>query len=142
MALFGAFAQRNKVNVVDLLQPIQFAGLVIGAMIPYAFSAQILSSVSYAASAISEEINEQKGHQVPSYKKCIKKCTSASLKGIICPIIIVVGVPILTGICFGAEAICGLLAGTIVSGVQIGISFVNSGVAWDNAKKYIEGSKQ
>lgn len=141
LALFGAFSLRTKVDVVDLLQPIQFAGLVIGAMIPYAFSAQILGSVSNAASALTEEIASQSKKNTLSFKRCIKECSSASLKGIICPAMIVVGVPIIAGICLGAEAICGLLAGTIVSGVQVGISFVNSGVAWDNAKKYIEGNK-
>jgi inorganic pyrophosphatase len=140
LALFGAFTLRSKVDVVDLLQPIQFSGLIIGAMIPYAFSAQILGSVTNAASALTDEIAKQAQKNTLSFKSCIKECTSASLKGIVCPAIIVAGVPIMAGICFGAEAICGLLAGNIVSGVQIGISFVNSGVAWDNAKKYIEGN--
>ncbi len=83
LAIFGAFIARQGITAVDLLQPIEFSGLVIGAMLPYAFSAQILQSVSSAAV---------------------------------------------------------VLAGIIVSGVQIGISFVNSGVAWDNAKNYIEGT--
>ncbi len=145
LALFGAFITRQAVAVVDLLQPIEFSGLVIGAMLPYAFSAQILQSVSRAAGIIEKEINDQKAEinnrgGEPDYHKCIRICSTASLKGMIVPTLIVVGTPLVAGILFGPIAICGVLAGTIVSGVQIGISFINSGVAWDNAKKYIEGS--
>ncbi len=147
LALFGAFITRQGIAVVDLLQPIEFAGLVIGAMLPYAFSAQILRSVSSAAGIIEKEIKEQKSEITnrggePDYHKCIRICSIASLRGMIVPTVIVVGTPMVAGIVFGPVAICGLLAGIIVSGVQIGISFVNSGVAWDNAKKYIEGKER
>ena len=144
LALFGAFTTRQGISIVDILQPIEFSGLIIGAMLPYAFSAQILQSVSRAAGVIEKEINDQKADIAsrggePDYHKCIRICTSASLQGMIVPTLIVVGTPLIAGIIFGPVAICGVLAGTIVSGVQIGISFINSGVAWDNAKKYIEG---
>lgn len=145
LAIFGAFIARQGITAVDLLQPIEFSGLVIGAMLPYAFSAQILQSVSSAAVVVEKEINEQKAEITnrggePDYHKCIRICSIASLKGMIVPTAIVVGTPLLAGVMFGPVAICGVLAGIIVSGVQIGISFVNSGVAWDNAKNYIEGT--
>jgi len=144
LALFGAFITRMNIHVIDLLQPIEFAGLVIGAMIPYAFSAQILQSVSRAAGVIEKEINNQledikKRGGEPDYHKCIRICSTASMQGMVIPTLIVVATPLTAGVIFGPKAICGVLAGTIVSGIQIGISFVNSGVAWDNAKKYIEG---
>jgi inorganic pyrophosphatase len=74
----------------------------------------------------------------PDYDRCIAISTKASLKKMIAPGLLVIGAPIVVGFLFGKEAVSGLLAGTIVSGVQIAISFSNTGGAWDNAKKYIE----
>jgi len=139
LGLFGAFAIRYKVLVVDLLQPVQFAGLVIGAMLPYVFASQILQSVSRSAGGIETEIKNQTALKRTNVDEAIRRCTDDSLLGMIKPAMIVFLIPLLTGIAFGAGSLCGILAGTIVSGVQIGISFVNSGVAWDNAKRYIEG---
>ena len=141
LAIFGAFVWRHKLPVVDLLQPLEFAGLVIGAMLPYAFSALILESVSTAAIVVKDEIKSQLNANVVDPNKCISICTTASLKGMIGPALIAGGTPFVAGICFGSGGLCGVLAGIIVSGIQIGLSFVNSGAAWDNAKHYIEGEE-
>lgn len=74
----------------------------------------------------------------PEYGRCIAISTRASLRKMITPGILVIGSPLLIGFLFGVEGVSGLLAGIIVSGVQLAISFSNTGGAWDNAKKYIE----
>jgi Na+/H+-translocating membrane pyrophosphatase len=77
----------------------------------------------------------------PDYERCIQISTKASIQKMIAPGLLVILTPILVGIFFGVDAVSGLLAGNIVSGVQIAISFSNTGGAWDNAKKYIEAGK-
>lgn len=145
LALFGAFVTKSGISAVDILQPLEFAGLLVGAMIPYAFSALTMSAVGTAANEMIAEISDQfkdgkiaLGQKEPDYDRCIAISTKASLKKMIAPGILVIGSPILVGILFGNEAVSGLLAGIIVSGIQIAFSFSNTGGAWDNAKKYIE----
>ena len=81
------------------------------------------------------------GTQKPDYEKCIAISTQASLKSMIAPGILVLASPLAMGFLLGPRGVCGLLAGNIVSGVQIAISASNSGGAWDNAKKYIEAER-
>jgi inorganic pyrophosphatase len=144
LALFGAFVTRAGVNQVDILQPLQFSGLLFGAMIPYAFSALTMAAVGQAATEMIIEIKRQfdngllTGDAKPEYGKCIAISTNASLKKMVLPGVLVIGTPLLVGLLFGPLGVSGLLAGLIVSGVQIAISFSNTGGAWDNAKKYIE----
>jgi H+-translocating diphosphatase len=114
-------------------------------MLPYAFSAMTMSAVGLAANEMIAEIKRQfmredikSGKAKPDYDTCIAISTNASLKKMIAPGVLVIGTPFLTGLFFGSDAVCGLLAGTIVSGIQVAISFSNTGGAWDNAKKYIE----
>lgn len=121
-----------------------FAGLLVGAMLPYWFSALTMSAVGEAANEMIEEIMRQfnrveRGE--PDYARCIAISTNASLKKMVAPGILVIGSPLLVGYLFGTKAVGGLLAGSIVSGVQIAISFSNTGGAWDNTKKYIEANK-
>merc|ERR1712070_858245 len=80
------------------------------------------------------------GHR-PDYKKCIGISTEASLKEMIAPGCLVMFTPILVGLFFGVEAVCGLLVGSLVSAVQLAISQSNSGGAWDNAKKFVESDQ-
>jgi inorganic pyrophosphatase len=75
---------------------------------------------------------------MPDYNKCIAISTKASLKKMLAPGMLVIFTPLVVGFLFGSTAVSGLLAGNIVSGVQIAISFSNTGGAWDNCKKYIE----
>jgi len=145
LALFGAFETRTGATAVNILQPLEFAGLLFGAMLPYAFSAMTMSAVGNAAKEMISEIQRQfgndrirSGEEQPDYDRCIAISTDASLKKMVAPGVLVIGSPIVVGLLFGAGAVSGLLAGIIVSGVQIAISFSNTGGAWDNAKKYIE----
>merc|ERR1712159_664703 len=80
-----------------------------------------------------------KGEIRPDYQQCIQISTDASLREMIAPGVLVMFSPILTGVLFGVEAVSGLLVGSLVSAVQLAISQSNSGGAWDNAKKYVEG---
>jgi inorganic pyrophosphatase len=144
LALFGAFVTRSGLTSVNILQPLQFSGLLVGAMLPYAFSAMTMAAVGTAANEMIVEITRQfrsgliSDDREPDYDKCIEISTNASLKKMVAPGVLVIGSPLLVGILFGPEGVSGLLAGAIVSGVQIAISFSNTGGAWDNAKKYVE----
>jgi len=148
LALFGAFITRVGQQNVDILQPIQFCGLLVGAMLPYAFSAMTMKAVGDAAfemmnfiiadfDAGQEEIKNGRPYN-PDYDGCIKISTESSLRMMIAPGALVLGSPLLAGFLFGPRAVAGLLAGAIVSGVQVAISASNTGGAWDNAKKFIE----
>merc|ERR1712070_979607 len=148
LALFGAFVTRIDGKSVDILQPTQFAGLLVGAMLPYAFSALTMTAVGDAAYAMMEFIiedyeNGQKeiaaGRKYkPNYQGCITISTNASLVKMIAPGALVILTPLVAGALFGPAAVEGLLAGAIVSGVQVAISASNTGGAWDNCKKEIE----
>eukprot|EP00466_Bigelowiella_natans_P000779 jgi/Bigna1/57782/fgenesh1_pm.29_\ len=150
LALFGAFVDTVGLTSVDLLEPLQFAGLLVGAMIPYWFSAMTMKSVGMAANAMVEEVRRQENEKKESedgvaappaekYAACIKIATDASLQEMIPPGCLVIFTPIIVGFFFGVQALAGLLAGSLVSSVQMAISASNSGGAWDNAKKYISG---
>ena len=125
-----------------------FACLLVGAMLPFWFSALTMEAVGLAANEMIHEIKKQLEDEeiknrvkAPDYDACIAISTKASLKKMILPGILVIGSPLLVGILFGPAAVCGLLAGISVSGVQIAFSFSNTGGAWDNTKKYIEANK-
>jgi len=148
LALFGAFITRVDQGGVDILMPVQFCFLLIGAMLPYAFSALTMKAVGDAADQMmkfiikdyergQEDIKKGKVYN-PDYDGCIKISTDASLAKMIIPGILVLGSPLLSGFLFGPDAVAGLLAGIIVSGVQVAISASNTGGAWDNCKKEVE----
>merc|ERR1719163_1188965 len=152
LALFGAFVTRLNDALgghmaVDLLDPLTFAGLLVGAMLPYWFSAMTMKSVGMAANAMVLEIKRQFDRNPnllipnhpdrPDYDTCIRISTDASLQEMIAPGALVMLSPIVVGVLFGTQCVTGLLAGAISSGVQMAISASNTGGAWDNAKKYI-----
>jgi inorganic pyrophosphatase len=159
LALFGAFITSKNLAKVDILEPFAFAGLLLGAMLPYWFSAMTMRSVGEAAKAMVEEVSRQlleevidehgnkrkvktdvcKGLKKPDYAKCVAISTSASLHEMIAPGALVILTPIFFGFLFGVNMLAGVLAGCLTSGVQIAISASNSGGAWDNTKKYISG---
>jgi len=155
LALYGAFLTRayseNNIGTpvhVNIIDPRTFFGLLIGAMLPYWFSAMAMRSVGTAAIAMVREIQRQfrdirglregKEGVKPEYDRCVKIATDASLVQMIPPGCLVVLSPIIFGVFFGKEALAGLLPGAMVSGVQMAISASNTGGAWDNAKKYVE----
>jgi len=156
LALFGAFVTRIRISSndevfadgVNMLEPLTFAFLIIGGMIPFAFAAMTMKSVGLAAMEMVNEVQRQfdeKPHLLddspterPDYDACIAISTNASLKEMLPPGAMVMLTPLLTGIFFGVFAVSGLLTGSLVASVQLAISMSNSGGAWDNAKKYIE----
>lgn len=146
LALFGAFLTRADIGVLDLLDPLVFAGLLVGGVLPFLFTAQTMVAVGEAAFAMIEEVRHQfktipgilEGTGRPDYKRCVDISTSAALKKMIAPGALVIATPLVFGVLFGVPALAGLLAGSLVSGVVMALSSSNSGGAWDNAKKYIE----
>ncbi|CAN6469099.1 unnamed protein product [Victoria cruziana] len=146
LALFGAFVSRAGIQTVDVLTPKVFIGLIVGAMLPYWFSAMTMKSVGSAALKMVEEVRRQfnsipgimEGRAKPDYATCVKISTDASLREMVPPGALVMITPLIAGTFFGVETLAGVLAGSLVSGVQVAISASNTGGAWDNAKKYIE----
>jgi len=150
LALFGAFVTRAKLVTQDvsILSPIIFAALLFGAMIPYWFSAMTMKSVGLAANEMVVEVARQfreirgllegEAGVEPECQKCIDISTKASLREMVMPAVLVMSTPLLCGFLFGTPAVAGLLAGAIVSSVQMAISQSNTGGAWDNAKKFVE----
>ncbi|KAF5836539.1 pyrophosphate-energised proton pump [Dunaliella salina] len=148
LALFGAYITRVKIDLqqTSILDPKVFAGLLVGAMLPYWFSAMTMKSVGKAALAMVEEVRRQfntisglmEGTARPDYKACVAISTNASLSEMIPPGALVMLTPVIVGTLFGVQALAGVLAGALVSGVQLAVSMANTGGAWDNAKKYIE----
>lgn len=151
LALFGAYITRVGISMKDtsILDAHVFCGLLVGAMLPYWFSAMTMKSVGDAALAMVEEVRRQfatisglmEGTADPDYKRCVAISTDASLREMIAPGALVMLSPIIVGTFFGVQALAGLLAGALVSGVQMAISMSNTGGAWDNAKKYIEAGR-
>jgi len=149
LALFGGFVTRINETSINILKPITFAALFMGAMLPYWFTALTMKSVGVAAMEMVKEVKHQfatipglleglPGHGPPDHAKCIKISTDASLREMILPALLVMLSPILTGAFFGVDAVSGVLVGALTSGVQLAISQSNTGGAWDNAKKYVE----
>ena len=147
LALFVSYATEVKLGSIDLLSPHVVIGLLIGGMLPFAFSALTMDSVSKAAYKMIEEVRRQfreipgilEGTGRPDYSACVSISTRAALHEMVVPGVMAVAVPLLVGILLGPAALGGLLAGSLVTGVLLAIYMSNSGGAWDNAKKYIEG---
>ena len=146
LALFVSYAQEVQLKNIDILSPNVVIGLLIGGMLPFAFSAMTMDSVSKAAYKMIEEVRRQfreipgilEGTGKPDYTSCVGISTTAALHEMIVPGIMAVVAPLLVGILLGPEALGGLLAGSLVTGVLLAIFMSNSGGAWDNAKKFIE----
>ncbi len=147
LALFVSYATEVKLQSIDILNPSVVIGLLIGGMLPFAFSALTMESVSKAAYKMIEEVRRQfreipgilEGTGKPDYSSCVSISTRAALHEMIIPGVMAVAAPLLVGIIFGPAALGGLLAGSLVAGVLLAIYMSNAGGAWDNAKKYIEG---
>ncbi|MGN0203398.1 MAG: sodium-translocating pyrophosphatase [Coprococcus sp.] len=146
MALFMSYADAVKLSSINILSYTTIIGLLVGGMLPFLFSAFTMESVSKAAYKMIEEVRRQfreipgimEGKGRPDYAKCVDISTKAALHEMIIPGIMAVAAPILVGVLLGAEAVGGMLAGSLVTGVLMAIFMSNSGGAWDNAKKYIE----
>ena len=146
MALFMSYAQQVNLSAINILSYTTIIGLLIGGMLPFLFSAFTMESVSKAAYSMIEEVRRQfreipgimEGKSKPDYTKCVDISTKAALREMIIPGVMAVVAPIIIGFLLGPEAVGGMLAGSLVTGVMMAIFMSNAGGAWDNAKKYIE----
>jgi K(+)-stimulated pyrophosphate-energized sodium pump len=146
LALFAAFVGVAGINAIDIYKADVLAGLFVGGMIPFIFSALCISAVGRAAMDMVNEVRRQfreipgimEYKAKPEYEKCVAISTEASIREMMLPGAIALIVPIIIGFSFGAEVLGGLLAGVTVSGVLMGMFQSNAGGAWDNAKKSFE----
>ena len=148
LALFVSYAQAVKLfeTGINLLDYKVIAGLFLGGMLPFLFSALTMDSVSKAAYKMIEEVRRQfrtipgilEGTGKPDYTSCVAISTQAALKEMLVPGVMAVISPLLVGLVLGPTALGGLLAGSLVTGVMLAIFMSNAGGAWDNAKKYVE----
>ena len=147
LALFFTFVQKVNLSTIDIMNYKVVIGLLVGGMLPFLFSSLTMDSVSKAAQSMIEEVRRQfktipgilEGKGKPDYKNCVAISTHAALKQMILPGILAIVSPIIIGVLLGAEALGGMLGGSLTTGVLLAIFMSNSGGAWDNAKKYIEG---
>ena len=146
LALFAAFVGIAGIDAIDIYKADVLAGLFVGGMIPFIFSALCISAVGKAAMEMVNEVRRQfreipgimEYKAKPEYEKCVAISTEASIRQMILPGAIALTVPVLVGFTMGPEVLGGLLAGVTVSGVLMGIFQSNAGGAWDNAKKSFE----
>jgi K(+)-stimulated pyrophosphate-energized sodium pump len=148
LSLFSAYSTAVGLSTegINILNAKVIIGMLIGGMLPYLFSSITMEAVGKAAFQMIEEVRRQfreipglmEEKAKPEYARCVDISTAAALKEMIVPGLLAVIVPILTGLVLGKEALGGLLAGALITGVLVAIQMANSGGAWDNAKKYIE----
>lgn len=147
LAIFFTFAQKVNLATIDIMNYKVVIGLLVGGMLPFLFSSLTMDSVSKAAQSMIEEVRRQfrtipgilEGKGKPDYKNCVAISTHAALRQMILPGVLAIVSPIIIGVLLGAEALGGMLGGSLTTGVLLAIFMSNSGGAWDNAKKYIEG---
>ena len=130
----------------SLTNPAIIVGLLIGGLIPFIITGQLISGVSRAAGKMVDEVRRQfkadpgilKGTSKPDYAKCVDIATVASIKELWKPAIVAITAPLILGILLGPTAVAGLLMGAVITGILLAYHLANTGGAWDNAKKLIE----
>ena len=148
LALLAAYAAAVGLleNGINLLEHTTLVGLLIGAMLPFLFSAFTMKAVGRAAFAIVTEVRRQfreipgimEGTGRPDYARCVDISTRGALREMILPGVMAVVAPLATGFVLGTEALGGLLIGAVGAGFMLAIMMASAGGAWDNAKKYVE----
>lgn len=146
LALFSAYTHSVNLSIISITEPLVMIGIFIGAVLPFLFAALTIEAVGKTASLMIDEVRRQfreipglkEGKAKPEPEKCVDISTKGALKEMIIPGILAIIVPIVVGKILGPEALGGLLLGSVVMGVFLGIMMANAGGAWDNAKKYIE----
>jgi len=147
--LLTSFRTTVGADVIDLTETPVLVGLLVGAMIPYIFSALSMNSIGKAAFEMIEEVRRQfkekpeilTGGELPDYDRCIAISTDSALQQMRLPGFIAVATPVAVGLLGGVNMLVGLLVGVTASGVVLAIFMANSGGAWDNAKKMIEAGE-
>ena len=149
LALFAAFRETVGLTGIDVADPKVMAGLLVGAMMPYLFSAFAMKAVGLAAHSMVEEVRRQ-FREIPGllegkkgakadYARCVDISTAAAIRKMTMPALLGILTPLVVGFVFGKEMLGGLLAGVTASGVLLALFMSNAGGCWDNAKKHIEG---
>jgi K(+)-stimulated pyrophosphate-energized sodium pump len=146
LALFSVYGQTVGLEAINITNPYVIVGLFIGGLLPFLFSSFTMKSVGRTAIKMVNEVRRQfkqtkgimSGKVRPDYNRCIEISTNAALRQMILPGVTAILAPVLVGLLLGAEALGGMLAGTVVTGFLLALFMANSGGAWDNAKKYIE----
>jgi K(+)-stimulated pyrophosphate-energized sodium pump len=153
LALIVAYIDEIQIKAPDFVfnlsitHPPVLIGLLVGVMLPFAFSSLTMSAVGRAAQQIVVEVRRQfkeiaglmEGKAEPDYATCVDLCTRSAQKEMIAPALMGILSPIVVGLILGVNGVAGMLAGAMASGFVLAIMMANSGGAWDNAKKYIEG---
>ena len=137
----------EKIANLSLMNPTVLIGLFVGACLPFVFAALTMESVGRAAQSVVKEVRRQfheitglmEGKAEADYAKCVDLCTKSSLKEMILPTVIAIVVPVVVGMLLGCAGVVGMLAGATATGFLLAVFMSNSGGAWDNAKKHIEG---
>ena len=143
---FEAAEYFNQVFDYSLTNPGVIVGLLVGGMIPFFITGQLINGVTRAASKLVDEVRRQfkndpeilTGKSKPDYAKCVDIATVASLKELWKTASVAIAAPIVLGILLGPTAVAGLLMGAVVTGIFLAFHLANTGGAWDNAKKLIE----
>jgi K(+)-stimulated pyrophosphate-energized sodium pump len=146
LALFAAFMQQAQIDTINVANPIILAGVLLGAMLPFVFSAMAMGAVGRAAGDMIKEVGRQfaeipglrEGTAKADHTRCVDISTKAAIREMILPGLLAVSVPVIIGF-IDKNMLGGLLVGVTVSGVLMAIFQSNAGGAWDNAKKRIEG---
>ena len=146
LALLAAFAIAAEIEVIDLLDHTTIVGVLIGAMLPFLFSAFTMKAVGRAAMSIVNEVRRQfreipglmEGTAEPDYKECVDIATKGALREMIVPGLMAVAAPLAVGFVLGVESLGGMLIGSVGAGFMLAIMMATAGGAWDNAKKYVE----
>ena len=146
LALMAAYSEVTGVEIFNLTDINVLMGLLLGALMPFLFGALTMQAVGRAANAMVQEVRRQfreipgllEGTAPADYTRAVDISTRGAMREMVLPGIIAVLAPVVVGIVLGAEALGGLLIGSIASGFLLAIMMANAGGAWDNAKKYIE----